>query len=537
MDEEKIQARRRDQDEKATRERAAILGLQYVDTRAFENDLPLVADVLTKQQMYQGHIVPLAVDGSYQFGVTSQTPKSLIDSMQKEYSDRGDSTQFLLISDSGFRAFMKRYDPPRKIVYDDIEIAKEGDSDTIGRVSQTLNDVRSDAIFDYLLDQADRLGASDIHIENERDDIRIRMRVDGALHPVAVLERDRYRVIMGELASRAGVSTASNEPQSGHMQKEINRDGSNHLLNLRVETVPTMYGQDAVLRLFNFDESLLQLDLLGIADKQRKEIDEVISHPRGMVLMVGPTGSGKSTTLYSMLNALNTTDRKILTLEDPIEYGLTGITQIPIDTTRGQSFGESLRAVLRLDPDVIMIGEIRDEDTARTAIQASITGHLLLSSFHANSAAAAFSRMIDLVGQNPIFSSAIRMVIAQRLVRRLHDDTKQSYQPDETTKRWIKDVLKDLPSDIEVPNLDDFVLYKPVPSEEVPFGYKGRIVIMEQLLVDEHVQQFIRGDVHETHSEDIERAAKKSGMVTLLQAGVLASLRGETTLEEVNRVI
>jgi type II secretory ATPase GspE/PulE/Tfp pilus assembly ATPase PilB-like protein len=309
------------------------------------------------------------------------------------------------------------------------------------------------------------------------------------------------------------------------------------LLNLRVETVPTMYGQDAVLRLFNFDESLLDLDLLGIPDAQRKEIDEIISHPRGMVLMVGPTGSGKSTTLYSMLNALNTTDRKLITLEDPVEYGLTGISQIPINTTGGQSFADGLRAVLRLDPDVVMVGEIRDQDTAKTAIQASITGHLVLSSFHANSTSAAFSRMIDLIGVNPIFSSAIRLVIAQRLVRRLHDDTKEEYEPDEATRKYVQDVLKDIPEEIEKPDLNSFKLWRPVASEDVPFGYKGRVVIMEQMVVNENIQKFLRGDVEDIHTEIIEKEAKNNGMLTLLQVGVLAALRGETTLEEINRVI
>ena len=342
---------------------------------------------------------------------------------------------------------------------------------------------------------------------------------------------------MGALASRANISTAATEPQSGHMQKDITRDGATHLLNLRIETVPTLYGQDAVMRLFNFDETLLDLDLLNIPAAQRHQIDEVISHPRGMVLMVGPTGSGKSTTLYSMLNALNTTDRKLITLEDPIEYGLTGITQIPIDTTGGKSFGDGLRSVLRLDPDVVMVGEIRDQDTAKTAIQASITGHLVLSSFHANSTSAAFSRMIDLIGVNPIFSSAIRLVIAQRLVRRLHDATKEEYEPDEATRRYVRGVLQDLPSNIEMPDLDNFKLWRPRPSEEAPFGYKGRVVIMEQMVVDENIQKFLRGDVKDVHTEIIEQEAKAGGMLTLLQVGVLAALRGETTLEEVNRVI
>lgn len=541
MDEEKVQQRRREQDETATKQRAAILGLQYLDTREVEASLPLVEGVLDVQQMYKGYIVPLMMGGGdagpYRFGVTSQTPQSLIRTMAQEYSDRGENTQFVLISGSGFRAFMHRYDPPKEIKYDDIQIASEGDSDTIAQVSRTLNSVSSDRVFDFLIDQADKLNASDIHIENGRTSIRIRMRIDGALHPVAEIEKDRYRVILGELASRANISTAAKEAQSGHMQKDVTRDGATHVLNLRVEMVPTMYGQDAVLRLFNFDETLLNLDFLGLAGEQRKEIDEIISHPRGMVLMVGPTGSGKSTTLYSMLNALNTTDRKLITLEDPIEYGLSGITQIPVDTTGGQSFADGLRSVLRLDPDVVMIGEIRDQDTAKTAIQASITGHLVLSSFHANTTSAAFSRMIDLIGVNPIFSSAIRLLIAQRLVRRLHDETKEEYEPDEATRKYVQGVLADLPERIEKPDLENFKLWRPVPTDETPFGYKGRTVLMEQMVVDEDIQKFLRGDVEDIHTEIIEKTARKNGMVTLLQQGVLAALRGETTLEEVNRVI
>lgn len=540
MDEEKIQQHRRDQDEQSTQQRAAILGMQYLDTRQIEKSLPLVRGILENEQMYRGHIVPLIQGGGtepFTFGITSQTPQSLIRSMQKGYNERGENIQFALISNSGFRAFMNRHDPPKEVIYDDIQIAREGDSDTMSSVSKTLNSVASDRVFNFLIEQADKINASDIHIENERTHIRIRMRVDGALHPVADLAKERYRIIMGELASRANISTAATTPQSGHIQQEITRGDATHLLNLRVETVPTMYGQDAVLRLFNFDESLLDLDLLGIPDKQRSEINEIITHPRGMVLMVGPTGSGKSTTLYSMLNALNTTDRKIITLEDPIEYGLTGITQIPINTTAGQSFAEGLRSVLRLDPDVVMVGEIRDQDTARTAIQASITGHLVLSSFHANSTSAAFSRMIDLIGVNPIFSSAIRLLIAQRLVRRLHDATKEEYEPDEATKKYVQSVLGNLPEGIEKPNLNSFKLWRPVPSNDAPFGYKGRVVIMEQMVVNENIQKFIRGDIQDIHVEAIEKEAKENGMPTLLQVGVLAALRGETTLEEINRVI
>lgn len=540
MDEDKIQQNRRDQDEKSTQERAAILGLSYFDTRDIEQTLPLTEGVLDIATMHNSRIVPLLRGNEgepWRFGVTTQTPQTLIREMTTDYNAQGKSVEFLLISASAYKVFMNRYDPPKVVTYDDIQIASPGDSDTLASVSQTLNSVGSDEVFDFLVDQADKLGASDIHIENQRTHIRIRMRIDGALHPVADLETDRYRVILGALASRANISTASTEPQSGHMQKEVTRDGVTHLLNLRVETVPTMYGQDAVLRLFNFDESMLSMDHLGIGTAERAELDEIVSHPRGMVLMVGPTGSGKSTTLYSIINALNTSDRKIITLEDPIEYGITGVSQIPVDTTSGQSFADALRSVLRLDPDVVMVGEIRDADTAKTAIQASITGHLVLSSFHANTTAAAFSRMIDLIGVNPIFSSAIRLVIAQRLVRRLDDGTKEEYQPDEATRTWVKNALKDLPAHVEKPDLDTFTLWKPVVSDASPFGYSGRIVIMEQMVVNEAVQKFLRGDVAEIHTEIIEKAARDAGMVTLLERGVLAALRGETTLDEINRVI
>lgn len=540
MDEQKIQARRRQQDEEATAKRASILGLRYLDARELENDFPLVKDMFSVQQMYAGFLAPLQLGGEgqpWRVMITSQTPSSLTQKLLRDYNDRGENIEFYLISNSAWRRIMQRYDPPKEIIYDDIRISDEGDSETLSQVSQTLNSVASDRIFDFLIDQADRLGASDIHIENQRNSIRIRMRVDGALHPVAELDRDKYRVIVGELSSRAGVSSASNSPQSGHMQKDIVAEGATHLLNLRVETVPTMYGMDAVLRLFNFDESLLQLDLLGIEPTQRAEIDEIISHPRGMVLMVGPTGSGKSTTLYSMINALNTTDRKIITLEDPIEYGISGVTQIPIDTNHGSNFADGLRSVLRLDPDVVMVGEIRDQDTAKTAIQASITGHLVLSSFHANSTSAAFSRMIDLIGVNPIFSSAIRLVIAQRLVRRL-DENKIEYSPDEPTRKWVQNVLEGVPQD-KIPQdiYGDFSLWQAMPSENNPFGYKGRIVIMEQLVVTENIQAFLRGEIQDVHSESIERQAVKDGMLSLLQQGVISALKGETTLDEINRVI
>ncbi len=540
MNEEEIQKRRRENEEQSTAKRAMILNLPYLDTRKFENEIALVPDLMEVSKMHQDFLIPLQRGGGeehYQFMVTSQTPRSVIDKIRQEYANEGEKADFFLISNSAYQVFMLRYDPPRQVHYDDIKIAGEGDSETIASVSKTLNEVSTEKVFDFLIDQADKLGTSDIHIENLRNEIRIRMRVDGILHPVANIDRDRYRIFMGELSSRANVSMASDKPQSGHMQKNVTRDGVTHLLNIRVETIPTMYGQDAVLRLFNFDESLLNLDLLGLSEEERKEINEVISHPRGLMLMVGPTGSGKSTTLYSILNALNTSERKIITLEDPIEYGITGISQIPIQTNNNGSFAEGLRSVLRLDPDVVMVGEIRDGDTAKTAIQASITGHLVLSSFHANSTAAAFSRMIDLIGVNPIFSSSIRLVVAQRLVRKL-SATKKARPATEAETKYIREVLKDISQEkLTGVDLENITLYDPVPSETDPFGYNGRTVLMEQLIVTEEIQAFIRGEVANINTDEIEKAAKRNGMLTLEQKGILAVLRGETTLEEISRVV
>ncbi len=540
MDEDRIQTQARTADEESTQRRAAILGLPYLDTRDIQDSLDLVEDVLEVPVMHKNRIIPLMRGGDaqpWQFGITTQTPQSLLKELRDEYTAQAQNTVFYLISQGGFRAFMERYDPPVRVVYDDIKIANEGDSETIEQVSLTLNSVGSDELFNYVIKQADKLGASDIHIENQRDGIRVRMRIDGALHPVATLDQDRYRVIIGALASRANLSTAANEPQSGHMQQEIGEGEERHILNMRIEMVPTLYGQDAVIRLFNYDESMLSLDRLDIKGAEREQINEIISHPRGMVLMVGPTGSGKSTTLYSMINALNTLDRKIITLEDPVEFSVPGISQVPVDTTNGQSFADHLRSVLRLDPDVVMVGEIRDADTAKTAIQASITGHLVLSTFHATDTAAAFSRMIDLIGVNPIFSTAIRLVIAQRLVRRLDDSSKEAYEPEESVKQWIRTVLKDLPARVEKPDLDNITLYRPVVTADSPFGYSGRMVVMEQLVVTEEIQKFLRGDITDIHADVIAKTARENGMVTLQEYGVLAALRGETTIEEINRVL
>jgi type II secretory ATPase GspE/PulE/Tfp pilus assembly ATPase PilB-like protein len=556
MDEEERQRRFREADEANTARRAQILGTPYQDMRDGEDTIPLTEDVMDVSDMYKYRMVPLMAGGNDQptlYGITLSTPESHIKEIEKLAEQDSQSAKFVLISDAAFRVMMKRYDPPKEVTYGNVEITGDDDTTerkaTITEMSEELDQVYSADMLDYLVFQADRLGASDIHLENQRDSVRVRFRIDGTLHEIADLTHEKYHELFFAIASVANLSTAAVEAQSGHIVRELgaadaakfgdasNENYQDHTLNMRIETVPTSYGQDAVIRLFNFSNEMLNMDVLGLSEEELEQLQDIVAHPNGMVLVVGPTGSGKSTTLYSILNALNDPTRKLLTLEDPVEFDIPGVTQIPVDTTHDQTFADNVRTILRLDPDVVMVGEIRDEDTARTAIQASITGHLLLATFHANDAAAAFARMIDMIGINPVFATAIRLVIGQRLVRRLDDETKIEYQPDEATKEWIRDALKDLPDSVEKPDLEDFSLWKPGSSEENPFGYHGRLVLMEQLIVTDEIAGFLRGEAKDVSASEIAKAAHAQGMVTMLQKGVLRALAGDTTLDEVNRVL
>ncbi len=384
------------------------------------------------------------------------------------------------------------------------------------KVSNTLNQVLADDILAYLVKQTYQLKGSDIHLECQREAIRVRIRVDGVLHPVANISHDKYRQVMASIASAANVSTGDPEAQTGHINKTYNlATGEEVNVNLRVETVPTVYGIDVVMRLFNFKLEFLKLDILGLSDKERVAVDDVIKHPSGLALVVGPTGSGKTTTLYSIINTLNTPERKIITLEDPVEYYMPGVVQIPVEGDHNKlGFAEKLRAVLRLDPDVVMVGEIRDPDTARTALQAALTGHLVLSTFHASSAAAALTRMLDAIGVNPLFASAMHLVMAQRLVRRLDDASKQEYIPDDAMKRQIDTVLNTLPPNMQKPDVSSIKLYKPGVSAENPFGYKGQIAVREQFQMTPGIQELLRLPLGQVTTEMLEKKAVEDGMLT-----------------------
>lgn len=527
---------RRD-DEQAALRRARILGMAYIDTSQIANKT-LYKELIPVDRLYSLKVIPLqADDHSITFGVTNTTSQQTFDQLRQEFLDQ--RVSFALISDTGYREYMKLYDPPKKIEYQDISINQAGSADQIQQVSSTMAQVRADDTLAYLVQQAHKLNASDIHLETERDHTRIRLRIDGVLHPIAQLDPAKYRTLVSEIASAGNVSTASTEAQQGHIAQRVKMaDGGEVDVNVRLETVPTINGMDVVMRLFNMNQDMYNLDRLGLTQDQRGVVDQIISKPSGLVMVVGPTGSGKTTTLYSMLNSLNSDERKIITIEDPVEYQFKGITQISVTSQNSQetNFAEKLRAVLRLDPDIVMVGEIRDTDTAKTALQAALTGHLVLSTFHAGSASAAITRIMDVIGENPLFVSAIRLIMAQRLVRKLDDKTKQAYTPDEATIKKLQAVVDTLPEGIQKPSLQGIQLYKPGKSEDNPYGFSGQTALREQFLMTGEIRTLLeKGKA--TSAQEIEAAAIKSGMRTMLQDGVLQVIAGTTTIEEVYRVL
>jgi type II secretory ATPase GspE/PulE/Tfp pilus assembly ATPase PilB-like protein len=523
-------------EEQSTARRARVLGLPYLDTSNTKKTL--YKQVMSTHELKQFRIIPIYADEhNINFGITTTTSQQTMIGLMKRFQDQ--RITYSLISDAGFHDYMQVYDPPQKVVYQDIEIASAGTADLVKQVSAILEQIRADDMLAYLVQQAHRLDASDIHIENQAKYTRIRFRIDGVLHPIANLTFQKNHILASAIASGANISTSASEAQQGHISQNTRMaDGTEVDINLRVESVPAINGMDIVMRLFNLDQNMYNLDRLGLSEKERAVVEDIIKHPNGLVMAVGPTGSGKTTTLYSILNTLNNDERKIITIEDPVEYRFEGVTQISATAAPGaeSSFAHQLRAVLRLDPDIVMVGEIRDNDTAKTALQAALTGHLVLTTFHASSAAAALTRLMDVVGENPLFLSAIRLIMAQRLIRKLDMTTRQAYTPDAKTIEIIKSVIATLPANIERPNLDNLLLYKPGSSAENPYGYSGQVALREQFLMYGPVIELLQKNEKLT-TQDIENTAVKAGMTTMLQDGILKVIRGETSMDEVYRAV
>jgi type II secretory ATPase GspE/PulE/Tfp pilus assembly ATPase PilB-like protein len=525
-------------EEKITAKRAEVLRINYIDSTKLQKQL--FKSVLSLEELYKLKVIPLVADEHYiHFGLTTTTSQQTINNLRARFTDQ--RLDFSLMSESGYRDYMMLYDPPKKVEYQDIDIATEKDAtkEIIAAVSETLGQVRADDMLAYLVQQAYKLKASDVHLENQKDNVRVRFRIDGVLHPVAYIDHEKYRHMSSAIASAANVSTNAEDAQTGHISQAYKlATGEEVPINLRVETVPAVYGMDVVMRLFNMRIELFKLENLGLSEQEFGVVSKVIKDPTGMVLVVGPTGSGKTTTLYSIINTLNTEERKVITLEDPVEYNIPGVVQIPVrGQMEGHDFAEKLRAVLRLDPDIVMVGEIRDQDTAKTALQGALTGHLVLSTFHGASASAALTRMLDMVGVNPLFASAMHLVMAQRLVRRLDDSTKQAYKPDDALKKQLQSVIDTFPPNIEKPDVNQITLYKQGSSTSNPFGFTGQLAVREQLIMTPGVQEILKLPSNQITTQMLEAKAVKEGMRTMLQDGVLKAIAGLTTLEEIYRVV
>ncbi|HET8991667.1 MAG TPA: ATPase, T2SS/T4P/T4SS family [Candidatus Saccharimonadales bacterium] len=525
-------------EEQATLRRARVLGMNYIDTSRIEPKT-LYHDLLSVQELYDLKVIPLRLEkGSILFGITTTTSQQTMAGLTQRFADF--RVDFAIISDVGYRDYMRLYDPPKEVVYQDIDIASSA-GDQVAEVSEMLEQVRADDMLAYLVTQAHNLNASDIHIETQKDDVRIRFRIDGVLHRVANLGMDKYRVLVSAIASAGNVSTSANEAQQGHIAQSVTMADNRQVdVNVRLETVPTINGMDIVMRLFNMDRSRYNLDVLGLSETERSVVDSIISKPSGLVMVVGPTGSGKTTTLYSMLNSLVTDERKIITIEDPVEFQFPGVTQISVTSSEGgndDSFANKLRAVLRLDPDIVMVGEIRDMDTAKTALQAALTGHLVLATFHASSASASLTRLADIIGQNPLFISAIRLIMAQRLIRKLDDAIKQPYTPSEVELNIVKAVLDTLPANVPRPNIDGIQLYKPGSSAENPYGYKGQLAVREQMTMTDSLRNLLERPSSKLSAQTIELEAMKDGMLNMLQDGILKVIAGQTSFDELFRVL
>jgi len=375
-------------------------------------------------------------------------------------------------------------------------------------------------LVDLIISQAVKDRASDIHIEPEQDITRIRFRIDGLLHEIPMPPKEWEPAIISRIKVLAGMDIAeSRVPQDGHFQSRFDEK----VVDYRVSTMPTIYGENVVLRLLDTASVMIGLEKMGFSTvEQMKRFEELISRPYGIILTTGPTGSGKTTTLYSSLMRINTVDRNIITIEDPVEYRLGLIRQVQVNTRAGITFANGLRAMLRQDPDVIMVGEIRDLETAVIAIQAALTGHLVFSTLHTNDSASAVTRLINMGVEPFLISASLIGVMAQRLVRKICEHCKEPYEPTQAViDKWgFKGRM--------------VTLYRGKGCEHCKgTGFRGRSGIFELMPIDDELREMVIGGAS---AMELRKAAQGKGLKLLSEDGIEKALAGITTVEEVARV-
>jgi general secretion pathway protein E len=363
--------------------------------------------------------------------------------------------------------------------------------------------------------------ASDIHIQPLEKDLRVRYRIDGLLYDTYTPPKRAQNAIVSRIKVMAGLDVAEKRlPQDGRIKVRV----ADKEIDVRVSIIPSAFGEQVVMRLLDRGGALIGLDSIGMNPELEKTVVSLITRPQGVFLVTGPTGSGKTTTLYGVLQYINTPEKNILTVEDPVEYILEGIGQIQVNPKINLDFAKTLRSFLRQDPDVIMVGEVRDEETARIAIQAALTGHLVFSTLHTNDSASALTRLVDMGIEPYLLTSSITAILAQRLVRRICPHCKEVYEPTPFERRLIEEYGMGSKS----------AVYKGKGCPEcLNTGYLGRIGIFELLSLSSKIRQMVQ---EKASSEEIKAEAVKDGMVTLRQDGVSRALLGDTTVSEIVRV-
>jgi type IV pilus assembly protein PilB len=403
----------------------------------------------------------------------------------------------------------------------EIGVRDDSQADTLDFQVSSLKDMAEEVpvirLVNSIMAQAIKDRASDIHLSPERSHVQVRFRVDGKLQDVPSPPKNMFLSIISRLKIQGGLDiSVSRIPQDGRFTMRA----QNREINVRVSTMPTIYGENMVLRLLDTSTEVFSLDQLGMRHEDLKKIEEMINKPYGMILSSGPTGSGKSTTLYSILKSVNRPDVNIITVEDPVEFRMASIRQVQLNRKAGMTFATGLRAILRQDPDVIMVGEIRDSETAKIAVQAAMTGHRVLSTVHTNDAAGAITRFIEMDIEPFLVSSVMLVSIGQRLVRKVCNHCKMSYMPSEAIlKHW----------GIENGEQGNYMVGKGCFSCKQT-GYSGRVGLYEVLVIDEDIQQMI---LNRKSAQEITLAAQKKGnFLTLKQAAADKIIQGITTFEE-----
>lgn len=402
--------------------------------------------------------------------------------------------------------------------------ASEGEADEADL--ERLKDLASDApivrAVNNLIARAAEARASDIHVEPTEDSIQIRFRIDGILREQESLPAHLRSAFISRIKVMSGLNIAERRlPQDGRLRLAVRGQE----IDFRVATSPTIHGETVVLRILDRSNLALEFGTLGFDDELLSRFKKVLYQPHGILLVTGPTGSGKTTTLYASLNVLNTPERKILTIEDPIEYRMPGVNQTQVKPQIGLSFAAALRSFLRQDPDVMMVGEIRDLETAQVAIQSALTGHMILSTLHTNSAASSVTRLLDMGVEPFLITSTLNAVMAQRLVRRLCPSCRA---PEHGSAEMLSALGIDAPRD------GPLIIYKPVGCDACGHsGFKGRIALFELLVMDDEITRLV---LTRAEAREVQRAAIDAGMRTMIADGVLKARNGLTTVDEVLRV-